>query len=286
MGAAQKIRDTGRCWIQQDPSAWRSLEWDKTQAKLLKRISWSHLQPSSCAGVQALGLFPTPWAHNGAQQQAGEQQCCCGIAAAELIATNIGDPKGCREPPAPAHVPAGHTPGSQHQICDTKSAWEGLEGPSARLREDPGSEILKCSQDGSQKNTSRRVCPALKVLFVLQLWLEESSSQTAAGMVMDRLTGWLAVWGSAVTASPSSAQGASLPKLSEGFLTPAGFWAVKAGIKPASPPVPGQRACPAQRRVPGAGQALCSLPRLAGSALEIHDIFFHLQNAPGCQVPI
>lgn len=47
--------------------------------------------------------------------------------------------------------------------------------------------MLKSSQDGSLIVTSRRVCPALEVLFVLQLWLQESKQQL--GMVMDRVTG-------------------------------------------------------------------------------------------------
>lgn len=154
-----------------------SLEWDKIQPKLLKNSSWSQLQPSSRAGVQALGLFPTSWAHSGAW----DQQWLLWHPSCSIFASIIDDAKGCRELPAPCPCASRSHCRQPAWFCDAKSAWEGLEGPSARLREGPGIEILESSQDGSLKATSRRACLALKALFVLQLWLKESSSQRAAG---------------------------------------------------------------------------------------------------------
>lgn len=130
--------------------------------------------------------------------------------------------RDAESPQPPACVPAGHTPGSQHQICDTKNAWEGLEGPSARLGEDPRSEMLKGSQDGSIKTTSRSVCPALKVLFVLQLWLEESSSQTAAGNG-DGETQWMI---GSVGISQAWVTAPSTTQLCSGGLPPQTLWGI------------------------------------------------------------
>lgn len=162
---------------------------------------------------------------------------------------------GSSQPAAPARVPAGHNPGSQYWICDTKSAWEGPEGPSVRLREGPGTEILKSSQDDSLIIASRSACPALKALFGLPLWLKESSIRTAAGNDGGQ-TPWMA--GSAgisqgcVTA-PSIPEpllgGPPSPNTLRDFLPQAGSVqgaAVKAGVKPASRPGSGHRACAAQ----------------------------------------
>lgn len=87
-------------------------------------------------------------------------------------------------------------------------------------------------------------------------------------------------------ASPSPARAASLHKHSEGFLAPGRFCAGKAGIKPASPPVPAHRACPAQHSVPEAGQALSPVLPVLVSVMKIHDIcFFTCKMPQGAQCP-
>lgn len=106
---------------------WNGTKFNQNQnLQLLKRSSWSQLQPCSSAAVKSLRLLTMSWACSGSRR--GKTGSFCGIPAAALIASNIHDRNGCRELPQPAvhlaALPAGCTPDRQHQIstgCECSS---------------------------------------------------------------------------------------------------------------------------------------------------------------------
>jgi len=98
---------------------WAGGGWNGTKfnhnSQLLKRGSWSQLQPCSSAGVQALGCSLCPGHSARLGSRRGKTGGFCDIPAAVLIVSNIHGPNGCRELPQAAS-PAGRTPDSQQHI--------------------------------------------------------------------------------------------------------------------------------------------------------------------------
>lgn len=193
--------------------------------------------------------------------------------------------KGMQQAPAPCPCQVTLQADLWHQKC-----LGGTWGTSARLSEGPGIEIVRSSQDGSLKMTWRRVCPALKAPFVLQLWLKESSSWELCWQ-SHWMIGRVGISQGCVTAPEtlSPCQGSLPPQILRDFLLQEGSVrgaAVKAGIKLLLLQFQGL-SCPAHPSRGRTGSALCSLPSLGWiSPLEIHYFcFFTCKMSQGAKCP-